>query len=271
MTNWAVLSTDHNQVYAYFTPLTALTWKHVCGFESLVYAIGPVDPWVIAKTRETGAVVERLAQVRKVSTASEAQFCRLFGYLSPHVKPDDYLIMGDVDGWILHPEPYLPSGLDIDLFFANWMAPVFPMGYVGAKASTWRQMIGVGEGCVENALCHVLKIDPVVESRKKDRPEDPLYNCDEAFVTSKIRAWPGYPERCRIVPRVGGDVLNDRLDRIRWPEHPRIEGKADAHLPRPGWQYWPSLRELLEQILPADALFWADRYQSEWMARMEQP
>ena len=69
--------------------------------------------------------------------------------------------------------------------------------------------------------------------------------------------------------RVGGDLLNDRIDRIRWPEKPSVVGMIDAHLVRPGYtdENWPRVRPLLAQTLSAKSLAWCDDYRAEWLAR----
>ena len=268
--NRILFSTDHNPTYAWFAPLSSLMWQRVVGFKPVVAAVGPVDPWLLEQTAATGADVVRICNVKGVSSASMSQFCRLFPYLMGPVNEYDYLMLVDIDAWPMQRDIFQPTGADLDLIFPNWCMPFFPMGYNGALLSTWRAMVGVEATCVEEAVIKVMQTHPELIKRTNSKHHDPLWNFDEAYITERIRAWPGFPDRCRQYARVGGDLLNDRIDRIRWPSEPRPDGMVDAHLLRPGWtdENWPRIRPLLAALLPAADLAWADQYRAAYLARL---
>src|SRR5512146_2251396 len=125
-----VFSSDHNSTYAWFCPLSSLAWQHVADFTPLVLMVGPVHPWILQKTVETGAEVVRVANVPGVSSAAMGQFCRLFAYLLPNVHPDDYLLTVDADAWPCQHQAFQPSGMEFDAMYPNWCMPFFPIGYL---------------------------------------------------------------------------------------------------------------------------------------------
>ena len=57
-----------------------------------------------------------------------------------------------------------------------------------------------------------------------------------------------------------------QLLQLKYPEVRNYLGGSfvDAHLPRPGWEHWESLRALLALALPAE-VEWFDSYFAEWM------
>lgn len=261
----AALSVDANPVYAWFVPLCALMWRHVAGFETSVLVVDSpdraLDPRLERRMAEAGALVRRCG-VPPTGAAAASQLVRLFTCVAPGVEPDDYLVTADADAWPLASAPFQPSGAPVDLLYPDAAdraeTPYFPMGYIGARASAWREFMGVTTSTPEGALADLYRSDATLLAGHTG------WNYDETLVTRRLKAWPGLAS-ARVVRR-RGDPPVDRVDRAAWPARPLADGAVDAHLLRPGWTdgSWPRLRPLLEARLPAAWLSWADGYRAEW-------
>lgn len=273
MTTRIVFSTDQNPTYAFFAPLASKMWQRVAGFQPLILTVGPVSEYILGKTRETGADVVAVDLVEGLGSGALAQFSRLYAYLLPTVQADDYLLTVDVDAFPLQREAFQPSGALVDLMFPNWMHPFFSVGYIGMKAATWTEVMGQMASSISDAIAHLNATHPLIAQKRTEGITDPFFNFDEHYITERIRAWRGFPGECHQVPRVGGDLLNDRIDRIRWPrtlpDTPRLMRMVDAHLLRPGWlpENWPRLRDLMARYLSPADMAWCDEYQREWVNR----
>jgi hypothetical protein len=273
MTNRIVVSTDQNAMYSWFVPLSCLMWRDVVGFKPLVLTVGPVDGWILDRAASVGADICAVPSIDGVGSAGLAQLCRLYAYLLNAAEDDDYLLTVDIDAWPMQRAIFQPSGADLDLMYPGWCLPnAYPIGYIGAKKRIWREVMGVADGDIKQAVMALWKQDEVSRRRLEMPTADPFFNYDELLVTDRIRAWQHeYPTRLtHETIRQGSNPLPDRLDRIAWPDSPCHEGMVDAHLLRPGWlpENWVRIRPLLEQLLSPHWLQWADGYRDEWVKRM---
>jgi len=159
--------THRSHDYAFYLPLTALAWERI-GFKSFVILVGRRCEWdqdpalklILSKLED-----DRKAVVVFVEAASEhrvmiGQTSRLFaanldgfqGFLE-----DDYLVTSDADLWPIRREHYVPrSNHDLVLvhseccgsFNVSWRGnrnyKMYPIGNIGADASTWRQIMNDG-------------------------------------------------------------------------------------------------------------------------------
>ncbi len=254
------LSVSENPTYAWFVPLCTLMWREVAGYEVSCIFVGPVDPWLLDRAREIGTRVHEVHGLTCCSTPTASQIIRLFSYALPDVEPGDYLMSVDADAWPLA-RAFEPSGAPLDLLYPDACdraeTPYFPIGYIGAKASAWREFMGIEAPTARGGLEDLFRTDPLLTRGHTG------WNYDETMVTRKIKAWGLQNVRAM---RRRGDPPIDRIDRAAWPAVPDRRGKIDAHLIRPGWtpENWPRLRPLLAQCLSAESLAWADTYCAEW-------
>lgn len=259
------LSTDNNPTYAWFVPLCALMWREVADFHVSCIFVGGAGEWLEARAKEVGAQVHVVMPPRACSPSAASQLIRLFSYLLPGTDPDDYLLNVDADAWPLA-NAFAPSGADLDLIYPDACdlaeTPYFPIGYIGAKARVWHEVLADVALDAENpvaAMESLFATDPALRAGHGG------WNYDETLVTRKIKAWCRNDKTVRITRRQGDPPI-DRVDRSAWPATPIADGFMDAHLVRPGWtdENWPRLRPLLAQRLSAVHLAWADDYRAEW-------
>jgi len=253
-------STNEVAMYAWFVPLTALMWREVAGYRSIVAAVGDVPSLVLDAAAEVGARVVPVAPVKCCGGGTLSQIVRLFAYLAPGVEPEDYVLLGDADAWPLQEFAFRPATEDLFLMYADWVTS-YPIGYIGARARVWRDIVRIHAPTMGEAVEELFLTDPVLADGRSDG-----WNYDEACITAMIKAWRGFPGRTQLVPR-SGDPIAGRIDRAAWPADPRVDGMIDAHLLRPGWtdENWPRLRPLLAQLLPPGWLAWADAYRDGWV------
>jgi hypothetical protein len=259
-----ILSVDHNPTYAWFVPLCTLMWRDVADFDVSCIFVGQGNPWILDRVREVGTQVYECEPPSCCPASASSQLIRLFSYTLPGISPEDYLLSVDADAWPLA-RAFDPSGAACDLIYPESAdhaeTPYFPIGYIGAKAQSWREFMGVDASSPELAMEGLFLTDPTLLGGHSG------WNYDETLVTRKIKAWRPMTD-IHVVKR-SGDPPVDRIDRAAWPAIPVADGKIDAHLLRPAWteEDWPRLRPLLEQRLSRDNLAWADNYRAEWLKR----
>jgi len=272
-TDRVVISADGNPAFAFYLPITALMWREVGCLQPLVIMLGAIPPLVVDRTFAIVPPGDALMMTapRCCGLAAASQLVRLLAYLAPSVHPDDYLLIGDVDAWPLQAAAFAPPPDDLFLMYdtstqldrPGISTPAYPMGYIGAQARLWREFMRVDEATLGLGLERLFASDPILARS----PEG--LNCDESLITARIKAWPGHPGRCRMIPR-DGFPIRGRIDRAAWPADPSAAGMIDAHLVRPGYsdENWPRVRPLLAQTLSPASLAWCDDYRAEWLARM---
>jgi hypothetical protein len=267
MANRVVVSTNHCRNYAWYTPLTCMAWKKVTGFIPTVICVGDgIDPEILKRAEEAGGDLIHIPDILGYNAAGIAQMCRLYAYGEPRCA-GDYLMTTDVDAWPLTTAPFLPSGRSLDAYMSCW--PILPIGYIGARAETWRAFMGAAGNSVEECLRAGL--------REPDAGD--AFNTDEGLVTRKVGEWfyPGEKidlfgvvgrllndHRARVVIRPGNEYADNRVWFGRWPE-PMPAGMVDAHLcSRNSHPTWAQLVGLLRYAnVDGASIEWAEKYHRE--------
>lgn len=285
MKRYVVLSTNLNENYLFFAPLTAAVWKRH-GFEPLVVLVGYGLEWqhvprgklVIERLRDAGAycchTLHRTGAPRaSTEMVTTSQLVRIYGANIPYevapgtkIEDDDYLLTSDIDMWPLGPWPgHMVADDRAHLYngaaYHDQSHPQYPMCYVGARARIWREIVGGGnlEECLARGFA------AMEEARWTWAPgeqRERAWDFDERYLGRLLSAWSG--EKL-VIPRDMSVHGQRRLDRSCWQLPASLDGFADAHLPRPGFlDYWPSVRKLFGALLP-DKLAWADEYHAAWV------
>ena len=259
---YAVLGMDDATAYASFAPITALLWRAVAGYGSVLICVGKPEDWqrsdrlraTVNAAREVGAKVYWI-DPRGRRTSCVAQVARLYaGALTLH--PNPYLLTSDLDMWPIDRAYFWQQPMEKPWhqFFANAAGGKFyPICYIGAKRTKWREIMGIDadlETVVHRALQGV-----------KDDDSDGCWTFDERHYSERIKAIPGYRDWWWGLDRDTGHMR--RIDRSRWPAQPDAKGMIDAHCIRPAHERWGELRPLFGQLSPT-WVEWADKFIVEY-------
>jgi hypothetical protein len=265
MPDWSrravVVASDRNWDYTFYMPLTCLFWQRYVGVEPLVLLVGSDEEWMdcpsarvaLETTREL--VRPQIVFLKSQPTLEDctlAQAARLFA--AAFVPQSTYLLTSDMDMWPLSRHALYRNGeRPVHLFSADaYGRHQFPLCYVGMPAGLWREVLGISR--TESVGSQIARIYfDKWGDLKGDRNK--AWDWDEKWFTSKLHAWPGYPDRCQFINRPGSraGLMSGRVDRANWvwngPDEP---GLIDAHLLRPGFgdRNWGLLRELVNAYLP---------------------
>lgn len=281
---YAVLSSDIHNNYSFFVPLATRAWKRL-GWTPLCILVGSKEAWkensragfVLSETDPKDIALFTLpAEGYRVSTT--AQLVRLLAASIPKIKDTDYLLTSDIDMIPLEESHFLQQdwSMDFNILGADAYAdltkglfpPKFPMCYLGARASVWKDVMN-------------LKTEDMAEEVKRalaGRLDS--WDNDEMYFSSKLyrhRYFEGKLQKvserhyrrgtCDLVIRTWpGGRADRRIDREVWgfPEKAMI----DCHCPRPGFKNPEVLRKIFSSAFPQDAA-WFDTYLSGYLAAGE--
>lgn len=283
--NRAVISSDKNLDYAFFSPIVSLLWGRM-GYRPLVFFVGAIAEWfsdrrlrlALERSREAGAEIHFIPVVEGRCTSTVAQVVRIFGASVSGIQDGDYLITSDMDmfplgSWVGGGRR---PGQDLQIWYANaydQTYPHWPMCFVGAEARIWKEIVG------RTTLVEALRDTP--------EDQDGAWNYDEKFLGGLIARWA--KARVAGLPGVQDPIWDNphvqpisrlfvegewRIDRSDWDgamahveARGSLAGVADAHVLRPGYtaDNWPRIRRVLEMALPQEQLAWVDDYYKNWM------
>lgn len=259
---WAVISSDRSELYSFFAPLTVRMWRRL-GFRAKLFLVGTADEWnreprfrlVVERSREAGASIVFVPRLEDFANGTVAQVARLFasGFA---FDDDEFVYQADIDAWPLSRSFYCDRDFDrLLLLAANANGRQFSI-QVGARARTWRAMMGIARGEGYAALQETL-----ARGVGRGATLEGAWHFDEELLARQVVASPFLASAVQVVRQ--GDPPRDRIDRAAWRNVTTLDGFVDAHLLRPGWEHWPRLRAVLALALPAE-LDWFDSYFAEW-------
>lgn len=271
----AVISTTVDELYLFFTPLTSLIWRSLMDYDVACVLVGP-DPRqsplhaaVLNATLRVGADVLWVPSVDGIADATVSQVSRLFVPLLYEAADDAYVLTSDNDMWNLDRAHFAQRGgarHPVQLFYGNAYAgrtpPMYPICYIGMRASLWRTVMSSAVPSLADRdaapfdLAHVTheliragERRYGAEWRVANKATSPQWYYDQIVFGEAIDRWPGHPSQCQVIVRRPG---LDRIDRGRWRfdgAHD-LAGKIDAHLLRPGFssENWPRLLLLWQAL-----------------------
>jgi hypothetical protein len=270
---YAVIGCDANEAYSFFLPMTATLWRRL-GFTPLFILVDQ-NAWM---TPTHQLELDYLCDAHIAwapphtveRTATVAQVSRLFAANLPFIHANDQLITTDADTWPLGAWIGNASG-ELQLYNVNlypldphWPAPAhFPMCYVAANASVWRELMGTAPFTVG--------LHAALNSCQAGKPPDVspqmwTWTFDERLLSERVTSWLGFPQRCVFIPRNSSCFGEASINRYRFNVPKTLAAFADAHLPRPGFaDAWPQLRALLALAVGARAAEKWDRYRQEYV------
>ena len=260
----AVISSDANVDYYFFLPLTSLFWQRI-GYHPTIFLIGTYDEWMkggrqklaVTEAAATGADIRFVDHVEGYRGRTCGKAVRLAA-AALDVPDDTYLLTSDMDMWPLSRDWFNSQDLEkLALFYANaYDHGQYAMCYIGGKMGVWRKVMGTSGSTVS------LELRRILETYRPRAHETTHPFSDEVIFTKVLKASGHYPDICHFIDRKMV-FPTARLNRVGWPKVVKVKGMADAHLSRPGYQYWDQMRPVIEQALPG-IVDWADQYREKF-------
>jgi hypothetical protein len=253
----AVIASDESVAYMSFAPLTAMLWRVVCGYSTVLILVGKPGEWladprrrlVVEQARFAGAKIYWI-DARGRRTTCVAQTSRLFAAALP-IEPNPYLLTSDLDLWPCSRDWFWQQPMEKPWhqFFSNASGHQFyPIGYIGAHASEWKRVMRMSADLETETHKALREVD--------DNNSDDCWTFDERYYTKCIQRVPNYRGWWWELERHG---LHDRIDRSRWPAAYTVAASVDAHCIRPAHERWGELRGLFNLLAPAWTA-WADAF-----------
>lgn len=263
-----ILSTNDNNDYLFFTPITAWVWRKF-GFSSILFM-----PY---KQYNEGLL--NLVLSTGMSCIDQTVFVDVpEGYREDTITQCSRMYAGCLD---LHPEEYIMTG-DIDMLcLSDYLKPddeskihlhghdltgygQYPMCYVGAKVKHWREIMNIKAGNWNEYLQRDLSEFPKAKSDKWEE----YWQVDQDILTDRLKRYGA--DKCESVHR-GHSILTGlpvgRVDRHSWAKTLGESVKIDAHLLRPGYtdENFYKILSLLAETFPKENLQWIMDYRTKYL------
>jgi len=270
-----VLACDTNIDYFFFLPLISLAWQELIGYCPIILIIGSKESWlneklnrfVLDESRRFGAEIYFIDCMEGHRNSTFAQISRLYASLLGYSE-DTYLLTSDVDLLPLSRRFFNQQDFSkqVHLFYGNvYDKKKFPLGYIGADVSTWKQVMRPVTSDMLKAISWQLD-----NGLGKGSEHWTAWNYDEFLFGVRIFEWDSKLLRCQIIERQGAPPI-DRIDRSNWHFDGHLEGKVDAHLLRPGYtqENWSRIGNVLRCFLPENWYTWVENYHKKFMEILE--
>jgi hypothetical protein len=199
-------------------------------------------------SEQPDVTIHTVGEVAGFKSSTIAQVVRLLA-ATLSVEDDSYLLTGDVDMLPLSTHWFNQQDFKANFHVFNADAyrlqpnRNFQMCYLGGTKSTWKSLMGLGNGSLTDELSLLL------------RGREDSWSLDEGLLASKMTSWPLF-ESCQLLYRgypTGGGYAPYRLDRGQWKLPNDLSKLIDCHCSRPLTAGWPLIEHLVDYFLPTDS------------------
>ena len=286
----AILSTDENDLYYFYAPITCVYWQ-LMGYQPLVIIVGNPQHWesgdkkvafeyILKSGGDVVFVNERLMdkKLEGYNLSALAQMSRMCSAYIPFYDDDDYCLTGDIDMLPLNKDWFHQQDFSkkLNIFFSNaYNYTRFAMCYVGGTKDVWNSVINLNAKNMYEAFYKMC-----AEGLSRRASDKDQWNYDERFLFKKITSWKFYDEDCDMLqreqypnkssltgtPGVPDELPQGRLDRSYWNFSGDISGLIDAHMIRPGYtnKNWAKIYPLFESTLNDELLNFVEEYRNKF-------
>jgi hypothetical protein len=288
----AVISTDSNDMYFFFMPITSYLWTQM-GYQPFCFVVGDnnslLHKMVIEETVKMGGQIGMLTNdmmnahgiLRGYNASLISQISRLCICSLREYEDDTTFIVGDIDMFPLNKTYFNTYNQNsvFTIFHGNaYDHTRYPMCYLCGKKNIWRDIMGIDQtsiyGCLKFNILSYLRMRSDTSTQR---------NFDEIFFFKRIKHWnkyglveflnrniivnPGFnnlPSEIGLVPNFSP---SDRLERSYWVIPDNISTYVDAHCPRPGFseENWNKILALLSLFVSKEILNWAVEYKNNFV------
>jgi hypothetical protein len=260
-----ILSTDLNEEYLFFTPITAFCWNYF-GFTPIIYII--INDKI--KSRNLGLVIKILNTLKinckifivqnnsNFKDCTIAQTIRLFGW--ENENENDYIVLGDID--MIPLNSFLNRDFDkLNVFGYDLTDRTqIPMCYVGMKKKFWENVIHSekDKSEYENVLISLSKIS----SNSNSDDFEKYWYCDQIILTDSIKSFGENNFNFIDRGKMNNGYAVKRVDRGNW-NWDKNEEYMDSHLLRNPQKNFSQIYDLIDNYFKKDCS-WMKEYYSEF-------
>ena len=267
MIRYVVNTTNDNDTYSFFMPLSCMIWKKIIGYKPIALFVGSEVKWmstrigafIVSESRKF-AQVHFISLKNKIQTSTIAQVSRLYAAAIPDLNNEDYIIISDVDTFPINRDWFYSNDLEKD--FHVWNRNVFDnqqrfaMCHLGAKVKIWRKIMKI----------NILDLTEVLNLSLEISRDNWRY--DETLATEMILQWDGWPQDVQLIgkkwdkpkPAIYRGGLNDK----QFPG--TVDNYVEAHVWRPGFQSfsWKNNLKLLKCLCFKQDVEYAINYKKQF-------
>ena len=287
MTKYAISSVNENPEYLFFVPIWCAFWKRL-GYDPYVITIDknippPLMDLVSQTTEKMEGILGYLEHIEGYKTANVAQVSRLFVAANDFFEDDDYLITDDIDKFVIcrrwfNQQDFSKDIHIFDLDETNYTR--LKIGYVGMKAKTWRDVLGIEEGsyrasleaCLSGKLKKTNKSETYRYETQHEKEIDAGWNLDEFVLTKNLFESDYYPDRCHLITRGANHygLRNGRIDRTFWKEtlFQYLSSQIiDVHLHRKPYdeEIWNDIKWIMSTVFDKEKVDFFEEYKQEFV------
>lgn len=258
----AIISCTNDSLYSYFLPLVAYCWNKL-GVNVIAFTPSQSNAATFFAMQAMNFNRENknlsfgyIADENKSATYS--QLSRLMAWGISDILDDEIIYTSDCDMLNFKLPPH-DNGFDFTVWGSDLTPPTqYPVCYVGAKKSKWKQFFGVEDKDYQGAL------DYHLGSIECNHMRGNYWCFEQELIFNTLQN-----ANCKLIPRSNGQnqfALN-RVDRTDLHYKDRLDHDiVDAHLWRPGYteENFHKILELLQYFYPEDDFNWLIDYTNEY-------
>jgi len=255
-----VLSVNDNQDYLFYTPLCVWSWKQF-GWDTILMYLGE-ETELTKLVFDTAKVPARIniSQVEGYRNDTVTQISRLYASAvrqNGWLWEDDYLMTGDIDMLALS-DYWKPNENAVTVYGHDLTGyGHFPICYIGAKASKWREFIRIDSGDYRGMIKRDL--DTLQQAKSEDFYK--YWFTDQDLITTRLKEYG--QSRIEFINRsqYANGYAFGRVDRGAWTmNHNQF---IDCHMLRDIFKKQENFNktmEMLYKVWPDENFAWVTDY-----------
>lgn len=289
--------------YSFVSPLAALLWREVVGYEPHWYLIGTQADWNMPPRNKVVRCAFELwglgytrydpveqDPVKGYEVGTQAQNIRQHAAADPRWDAMDWLMTTDADLFPMKRDFYHQhegSSARVVSYYSNGNNFIskenllsiaerhgeyqdLPTCHIAMRAKTWREVYGNAGLTPMESMKRVLDawLKPRQEGRNPSEASWQAWMSDQRLTSEKLCRQDWFPQEALLIPR-DGQPPRDRLDRAHpndW-QNLNVSKWQDCHTVRPADQEpnWSKVRPIFAALVP-DYMGRIDAYREEFCA-----
>lgn len=268
----AILSSNENLDYLFYLPITSFVWNYF-DFETInVFVEENLISEDIKKlvfdtlNKKTKSETYFIKTKEPYRSETISQFSRFYGACLIE-KPDEYLIIGDVD--MIPLSSYLNRDFDkMNLYGYDLTGfTQYPMCYIGMWANKWQEFMGIKYG---DNLEEIIYRDLSTQNKALGQDFYEYWDTDQDFITKKIKEYGEYKFQSILRGYETNGLAYRRVDRANWDWDKNLE-YIDSHMLRVSYkeENFSRVFELIQHTCKNVDCSWMNDYHKKFISLLE--